>query len=162
MNRVLLVGAIVLCLLPLFILGPSLWRDFSAQGRWETVSGMHVSDVSCFGRPPIFQFCGFSIVTSQGVGVEYIAAAAVGMDISLRPGAVIHSRVSQSVSVPILASTSGLTARVTAILLLQFFVIVVTLIARRDASRNGRLIDEANMRRRNEILGMSRDRRDRF
>ena len=60
MRRPLFIGAIVLCLLPIIILGPSLWRDFSAQGRWESVAGMHVVDVSCFGRAPIFQFCGFS------------------------------------------------------------------------------------------------------
>ena len=162
MNRVLLVGATVLCLLPLLILGPSLWRDFSAGGRWEAAAGIHVSDVSCFGRAPFFQFCGFTIVTTQGVGVEYIPAAAVGVDISLRPGAVVHSRVSQTLSIPILVSTSGLTSRITAILLLQFFIVVLTLIARRDASAQARRIDEANLRRRNEILGMSRDRRDRF
>lgn len=162
MRRPLFIGAIVLCLLPIIILGPSLWRDFSAQGRWESVAGMHVVDVSCFGRAPIFQFCGFSIVTSQGISVDYIPAAVTGLDISLRPGAVVHSRTSQTLSVPVLVSPSGLTARLTAIFLIQFAVILVTLIARRDAGTQNRRIDEANLRRRNEILGMSRNRRDHF
>jgi hypothetical protein len=162
MNRALFVGAIVLCLLPVIILGPGLWRDFHAQGRWETVTGMRVADVSCFGRAPIFQACGFSIVTSQGIPVDYIPTAVTGLDISLRSGAVVHSRASQSLSVPVLVSPSGMTARLTAIFLLQFAVILVTLIARRDADSRTRRIDEANLRRRNEILGLSRDRRDRF
>jgi hypothetical protein len=162
MNRTLLVGAIALCLLPLILLGPGLWKDIQSRGRWEIMGDLHVSNVSCLGRPYIFELCGYTISLSNGVEVSYIAAAAVGVDISMRPTAVLRSRTTQHVSLPMLASTSGLVARVSALLLAEFFVILVTLIARRDAREKNSLAADRSARRRADLIGLSRDRRDHF
>lgn len=162
MNRTLLVGAVVLCLLPLIFLGPGLWRDFQSKGRWDVAAGLLVSDVSCFGRAPFIEFCSYTIAMNGGLEIDRVTAAAVGVEISLRPTAVVRARGGHHLSLPMLVSTSGLTARITAIVLLEFFVILVTLIARRDAKEKNRLAAEMSARRRADLIGLLRDRRDHF
>jgi hypothetical protein len=161
MNRALLAGTITLCLLPLFILGPGLVKDYMAGGRWEAVGGSYVGEASCFGYAPVIQLCGFAIVHTNGAGVDYIPAAVIGMDIT-RPGTVIYARSPPHISLSGLVNNFALGSRFATIILLQLIVIVLANIATRDADEKRRLMDEANARRRSDLLGLSRDRRDRL